>query len=72
MSKSTGNVLDPVEMIDQYGADALRFTLMAQLSPGRDLKFAESRLEGNRNFMNKIWNATRFALGALTDFKAPA
>jgi len=72
MSKSTGNALDPVEMIDQYGADALRFTLMAQLSPGRDLKFAESRLEGYRNFMNKIWNATRFALGALTDFEAPA
>ncbi len=72
MSKSTGNVVDPVEMIDEYGADALRFTLMAQLSAGRDLKFSESRLEGYRNFMNKIWNATRFALGALGDFKAPA
>jgi valyl-tRNA synthetase len=72
MSKSTGNVLDPVEMIEEYGADALRFTLMAQLSPGRDLKFSESRLEGYRNFMNKIWNATRFALGALTDFETPA
>jgi valyl-tRNA synthetase len=72
MSKSTGNALDPVEMIDQYGADALRFTLMAQLSAGRDLKFSEQRLEGYRNFMNKIWNATRFALGAMTDFKTPA
>jgi valyl-tRNA synthetase len=72
MSKSTGNVLDPVDMIEEYGADALRFTLMAQLSAGRDLKFSESRLEGYRNFMNKIWNATRFALGALTDFEAPA
>ncbi len=72
MSKSIGNALDPVEMIDQYGADALRFTLMAQLSAGRDLKFSEQRLEGYRNFMNKIWNATRFALGAMTDFKAPA
>ncbi len=72
MSKSTGNVLDPVEMIEEYGADALRFTLMAQLSPGRDLKFSESRLEGYRNFMNKIWNATRFALGALADFETPA
>lgn len=71
MSKSTGNVVDPVEMIDQYGADALRFTLMAQLSAGRDLKFSESRLEGYRNFMNKIWNATRFALGAMQDFRAP-
>lgn len=72
MSKSTGNALDPVEMIDQYGADALRFTLMAQLSPGRDLKFSEQRLEGYRNFMNKIWNATRFSLGALGDFQVPA
>ena len=71
MSKSTGNALDPVEMIDQYGADALRFTLMAQLSAGRDLKFSEQRLEGYRNFMNKIWNATRFALGAMTDFQTP-
>jgi valyl-tRNA synthetase len=68
MSKSTGNAVDPVEMIDEYGADALRFTLMAQLAAGRDLKFSESRLEGYRNFMNKIWNATRFALGALGDF----
>ena len=72
MSKSTGNALDPVELIDQNGADALRFTLMAQISGGRDLKFSESRLEGYRNFMNKIWNASRFALGALHDFKVPA
>jgi valyl-tRNA synthetase len=71
MSKSSGNVLDPVELIDQYGADALRFTLMAQMAAGRDLKFSESRLEGYRNFMNKIWNATRFSLGALNDFTAP-
>ena len=72
MSKSTGNALDPVELIEQNGADALRFTLMAQISGGRDLKFSESRLEGYRNFMNKIWNATRFALGALKDFEVPA
>lgn len=72
MSKSVGNALDPVELIEEYGADALRFTLMAQIASGRDLKFSESRLEGYRNFMNKIWNATRFALGALKDFKAPA
>lgn len=64
MSKSLGNSVDPVEMIDQYGADALRFTLMAQASAGKDLKFSMQRLEGNRNFMNKIWNATRFALSA--------
>ncbi len=72
MSKSVGNALDPVELIDEYGADALRFTLMAQIASGRDLKFSEARLEGYRNFMNKIWNATRFSLGALKDFKAPA
>ncbi|MEK7357249.1 MAG: class I tRNA ligase family protein, partial [Bdellovibrionota bacterium] len=72
MSKSTGNALDPVELIEEYGADALRFTLMAQIASGRDLKFSESRLEGYRNFMNKIWNATRFALNAMQDFKAPA
>lgn len=71
MSKSTGNALDPVELIEEYGADALRFTLMAQISGGRDLKFSESRLEGYRNFMNKIWNATRFSLGALKDFEIP-
>jgi valyl-tRNA synthetase len=69
MSKSTGNALDPVELIEKYGADALRFTILAQIASGRDLKFSESRLEGYRNFMNKIWNATRFALGALQDFE---
>jgi len=72
MSKSTGNALDPVELIEEYGADALRFTLMAQMAAGRDLKFSESRLEGYRNFMNKIWNATRFSLAALGDFEVPA
>ena len=71
MSKSVGNALDPVELIEEYGADALRFTLMAQIASGRDLKFSESRLEGYRNFMNKIWNATRFSLGALKDFETP-
>jgi valyl-tRNA synthetase len=72
MSKSTGNALDPVALIDAHGADALRFTLMSQLSAGRDLKFSEQRLEGYRNFMNKIWNATRFSLAALQDFEVPA
>tara|TARA_Y100001958_G_C21247851_1_gene579764 strand:- start:8066 stop:9418 length:1353 start_codon:yes stop_codon:yes gene_type:complete len=65
MSKSIGNALDPVELIDQYGADSLRFTLMSQLSGGKDLKFSTQRLEGYRNFMNKIWNATRFSLSNL-------
>ena len=72
MSKSLGNSVDPVEMIDTYGADALRFTLMSQMSSGRDLKFSTQRLEGYRNFMNKIWNATRFALAGLEGFEVPA
>ncbi|MFP5518904.1 MAG: valine--tRNA ligase [Bdellovibrionia bacterium] len=72
MSKSLGNSVDPVEMIDKYGADALRFTFLAHLYSGKDFKFSEQRLEGYRNFMNKIWNATRFALSNLQDFKAPA
>ena len=70
MSKSTGNAEDPLELIDEFGADALRFTLMAQIASGRDLKFSKQRLEGYRNFMNKVWNATRFALGAFDGFDA--
>ncbi|MCX7977872.1 MAG: valine--tRNA ligase [Bdellovibrionaceae bacterium] len=72
MSKSLGNSVDPVEMIDKYGADALRFSFLAHLFSGRDFKFSEQRLEGYRNFMNKIWNASRFALTNLQDFVAPA
>jgi valyl-tRNA synthetase len=72
MSKSLGNSIDPVEMIEKFGADALRFTFVAHLYSGKDLKFSEQRLEGYRNFMNKIWNAARFALSNLSDFKAPA
>lgn len=68
MSKSLGNSVDPVELIDQFGADALRFTLLSQVASGRDLKFSMQRLEGYRNFMNKIWNATRFSLTALEGF----
>ena len=60
MSKSKGNVLDPLELIDQYGADALRFTLAAMAAQGRDIKMSTSRLEGYRNFTTKIWNACRF------------
>jgi valyl-tRNA synthetase len=71
MSKSLNNSIDPVEMIEKYGADALRFTIMAQVASGKDLKFSEQRLEGSRNFMNKIWNATRFSLQALADFQLP-
>ncbi|MCB0370822.1 MAG: class I tRNA ligase family protein, partial [Bdellovibrionales bacterium] len=72
MSKSLGNSIDPVEMIEKHGADALRFTFLAHLFSGKDLKFSEQRLEGYRNFMNKIWNATRYGLSHLKDFKAPA
>jgi valyl-tRNA synthetase len=60
MSKSKGNVIDPLKMIDQYGADALRFTLAAMATQGRDIKLDEKRIESYRNFMNKIWNAARF------------
>lgn len=60
MSKSKGNVIDPLEMSDKYGADALRFTLAHMATPGRDVKLDEKRIESNRNFMNKIWNAARF------------
>jgi valyl-tRNA synthetase len=61
MSKSKGNVIDPLELIDEYGADALRFTLAAQAAPGRDIKLSTQRLEGYRNFATKLWNACRFA-----------
>jgi valyl-tRNA synthetase len=62
MSKSKGNVIDPLHVMDQFGTDALRFTLASMASPGRDIKLAEERIEGYRNFANKIWNAARFAL----------
>src|SRR5712691_7555560 len=61
MSKSRGNIIDPLELIDRYGCDALRFTLAALASPGRDIKLAESRVEGSRNFATKLWNAARYA-----------
>jgi valyl-tRNA synthetase len=62
MSKSLGNGIDPLEIIEQYGADALRFTLVTGNSPGNDMRFSVERVESSRNFANKIWNATRFAL----------
>jgi valyl-tRNA synthetase len=61
MSKSKGNVIDPLHLIDEYGADALRFTLAAMAAQGRDIKLSESRVEGYRNFATKLWNACRFA-----------
>ncbi|WP_417793179.1 valine--tRNA ligase [Terasakiella pusilla] len=60
MSKSKGNVIDPLEMIDEFGADAMRFTLTAMAAQGRDIKLAKSRVEGYRNFATKLWNAARF------------
>jgi valyl-tRNA synthetase len=61
MSKSKGNVIDPLEVIDKYGADALRFTLAAMAAQGRDIKLSAQRVEGYRNFATKLWNAARFA-----------
>ncbi|MDT2022008.1 valine--tRNA ligase [Methylocella sp. CPCC 101449] len=61
MSKSKGNVIDPLNLIDTYGADALRFTLAAMAAQGRDIKLATQRVEGYRNFATKLWNASRFA-----------
>ncbi|MCB0391672.1 MAG: class I tRNA ligase family protein, partial [Bdellovibrionales bacterium] len=68
MSKSFNNSIDPLDIVDKHGADALRFTLLSSIASGKDLKFSEQRLEGYRNFMNKIWNATRFSLTALEKF----
>ena len=60
MSKSKGNVIDPLELINEYGADSLRFTLISMASPGRDVKLAKDRVIGNRNFITKIWSANNF------------
>jgi len=60
MSKSKGNIIDPLDLIDKFGCDALRFTLTALAAQGRDIKLAESRVEGFRNFATKLWNASRF------------
>lgn len=67
MSKSLGNGVDPLEIIDQYGADALRFMLTTGISPGSDLRFTHDRLESCRNFANKLWNASRFVIMNLQD-----
>ena len=73
MSKSRGNVVDPLEFIDKYGADALRFTLARGSNPGKDQALAEDWVAGSRNFATKLWNATRFAMmnGATTDGPLP-
>jgi valyl-tRNA synthetase len=70
MSKSLGNIIDPIEMIEKYGTDAFRFTLAAFTAQGRDVKMSEERIEGYKYFVNKIWNATRFSLMNLEDYAA--
>ena len=67
MSKSLGNGIDPLEIIDKYGADALRFMLINGITPGNDMRFIPSKLEASRNFANKLWNASRFVIMNLTD-----
>ncbi|HBS58820.1 MAG TPA: valine--tRNA ligase [Firmicutes bacterium] len=68
MSKSLGNGIDPVQVIEKYGADALRFTIVTGNTPGNDMRFYWERVESSRNFANKIWNASRFVLMNLHDF----
>ncbi|NTW17026.1 MAG: valine--tRNA ligase, partial [Syntrophaceae bacterium] len=70
MSKSKGNIIDPLEMIDKFGADAFRFTLAALTAQGRDIRMSEERIAGNKHFINKIWNATRFSLMNLEDYSS--
>ena len=67
MSKSLGNGIDPLEVIDQYGTDALRFTLATGNSPGNDMRFSDDKVKASRNFVNKLWNAARFTLMNLDD-----
>tara|TARA_Y100000996_G_scaffold338430_1_gene275256 strand:+ start:1 stop:1128 length:1128 start_codon:yes stop_codon:yes gene_type:complete len=69
MSKSKGNVIDPLELIEKYSADALRFTLLSMASPGRDVKLSEERVKGYRNFLNKLWNANNFLIHNKCSFK---
>jgi len=67
MSKSLGNGVDPLEVIDKYGADALRFSLVMGVSPGNDTRYSEAKVESARNFANKVWNASRFVLMNVTE-----
>jgi valyl-tRNA synthetase len=72
MSKSLGNGIDPIEMIEQYGADSLRFMLITGVSPGNDMRFQTERIQAARNFVNKLWNASRFTLMNLGDYQPGA
>ena len=69
MSKSLGNGIDPMDVIDMYGADSLRFFLTTNTAPGMDLRYDEDKVKSTWNFINKIWNASRFVLMKLEDFK---
>ncbi|MDI6716662.1 MAG: valine--tRNA ligase [Actinomycetota bacterium] len=69
MSKSRGNVIDPLDVIEEFGTDALRFTLSSMATPGRDIFLSKERIEGYRNFANKLWNASRFVLMNLEGYK---
>ena len=71
MSKTKGNVIDPLDIVDKYGADAMRFTLTSLTVMGRDIKLPEKIIEGNRNFINKFWNATRFTLSHIERLGTP-
>ncbi len=71
MSKSKGNIIDPLEMIDKFGADAFRFTLAAFTAQGRDVRMSEDRIQGYKHFVNKIWNAVRFSAVNLADYPGP-
>ena len=66
MSKTRGNVIDPIVILEKYGTDALRFALSTGTSPGNDIKLSPEKLEASRNFANKLWNATRFVVRSLT------
>ena len=72
MSKTKGNVIDPIEIIERFGTDAVRFTLASMASPGTDIAFSEARTEGYRAFANKIWNAARFLFMNVERATSPA
>ena len=72
MSKSLGNGIDPLEIIDKYGADSLRLSLMTGVAPGNDTRFTDAKVEAARNFINKLWNASRFVLMNARDVSIPA
>jgi len=72
MSKSLGNVIDPIDIIEKYGADALRYSLIVGSTPGQDIALGESKIKGYRNFSNKVWNITRFVISNLENIELSA